>query len=166
MEAVNVQAKKMGAQDSAFSTEESLGVNKVVVTPPPKPPKQQKGNRRQGRCYRCGQEGHLSKDKCCPARQSVCMKCKKVDHYASVWKTNPGSYSASGNKSSGRKSKFGETKFVEEVVGEDTDDDEVLGIFTAKGSGKVGRTPIHVSVMLDQKSCKMQLDTGASVYLA
>ena len=91
------------------------------------------------------------------------MKCKKVGHYPSVCKTNPGSYSASGNKSSGRKSKFGETKFVEEVVEEDTDDDEVLGIFTVKDSGKVGRTPIHVSVMLHQKSCKMQLDTGATV---
>ena len=61
MEAVNVQATKMGGQDSASSTEESLGVNKVVVTPPPKPPKHQKGNKRQGRCYRCGQEGHFSK---------------------------------------------------------------------------------------------------------
>ena len=35
----------MGAQDSTFSTEESLGVNKVVVTPPPKPPKQPKGTK-------------------------------------------------------------------------------------------------------------------------
>ena len=33
MEAVNVQATKMGGQDSASSTEESLGVNKVVATP-------------------------------------------------------------------------------------------------------------------------------------
>ncbi len=58
MEAVDVQAKKMGAQDSAPSTVESLGVNKVIVTPPPKPPKQPKV-KRQGRCYRCGQEGHF-----------------------------------------------------------------------------------------------------------
>ncbi|KAL9967179.1 hypothetical protein ACROYT_G025356 [Oculina patagonica] len=61
------------------------------------------------------------------------------------------------------KQEFGETKFVEEVVEEDTEDDEVLGIFTVKDSGKAGRTPIHVSVILDQKSCKMQLDTGATV---
>ena len=154
MEAVNLQAKTMGAQDSTSSTEESLGVNKVALTPPPKPPKQQKGKKRQGRCYRCGQEGHFSKDTCCPARQAVCTKCKKVGHYASVCKTKP---------SSDRKREFKETKYVEEVVEEDTDDDEVLGIFTAKDSGKDGRTPIHVSVMLDQKSFKMQLDTGATV---
>lgn len=63
----------------------------------------------------------------------------KGGHYASVCKTNPGSHSASGNKSNGRKSKFGRVK---EVVEEDTDDDEVLGIFTAKDSGKIGRTHI------------------------
>ena len=43
------------------------------------------------------------------------------------------------------------------------EDDEVLGIFAAKKSGKGGHTPIYVSVMLDQKSCKVQLDTGAIV---
>ena len=77
-----------------------------------------------------------------------------MGHYASACKTKP---------SSDRKREFNETKYVEEVVEEDTDDDEVLGIFTAKDSGKDGCTPIHVSVMLDQKSFKMQLDTGATV---
>ena len=65
MEAVNLQAKKMGAQYSAFPTEVSLGV------------------------YRCGQEGHLNKDRSCPAYHSVCTKCKKVGHYASECKMKP-----------------------------------------------------------------------------
>ena len=45
METVDLQAKKMGAQDSASSTEESLGVNKVVSSPDSKPHKQQKGKK-------------------------------------------------------------------------------------------------------------------------
>ena len=45
MEAVDLQAKKMGAQDSVSSTEETLGVNKVVTTSDSKPPKQQKGKK-------------------------------------------------------------------------------------------------------------------------
>ena len=49
------------------------------------------------------------------------------------------------------------------MVEEDTEDDEVLGIFAAKDSVKNGHTPIYVSVILDQKSCEMQLDTGATV---
>ncbi len=42
-------------------------------------------------------------------------------------------------------------EYVKEVLEEDTDDDKVVGIFTAMDSC----SPIHVSVMLDQKSCKM-----------
>ncbi len=45
MEAVDVQAKKMGAQDSTFSTEELLGVNKFVVTHLQSLPSSQKGTK-------------------------------------------------------------------------------------------------------------------------
>lgn len=95
--------------------------------------------------------------------QSVCRKCKKVGHYASVCETKHSSDSATEHKSSGTKKEFRETKYVE-VVEEDTDDDDVvLGIFKAKDSGNDGHTPVYVSVMLDQKSCKMLLDNGATV---
>ena len=59
--------------------------------------------------------------------------------------------------------KSGETKYLEEVVEEDMEDDEVLGIFAMKKCAKDGHTPIYVSVMLGQRSCKMQLDTEATV---
>ena len=67
-----------------------------------------------------------------------------MGHYASVCKTKPSNDSATVNKSSGRKKEFGETKYLEEVVQEDMEDDEVLGIFAAKKSGKDGHTPIYV----------------------
>ena len=75
----------------------------------------------------------------------------------------PSNDSATGNKLSGKKKQVEETKYLEEVVEVDIKDDEALGIFAARDSGKDEHTPMHVSVMLDQKSCEMQLDTGATV---
>ena len=45
----------------------------------------------------------------------------------------------------------------------DETDDEVRGLFTAEKLGKEERLPMFVSVLLDKKTCKMQLDTGATV---
>lgn len=67
MEAVNLQAMKMGAQVLELQTEESLDVNKITPKTPPKTPKLNKA-----KCYRCGHEGHFARDECCPARQAVC----------------------------------------------------------------------------------------------
>ena len=55
-------------------------------------------------------------------------------------------------------------KYLEEVVVDGTDDDdEALDLFTAEDSRKKGDASVQVSVMLDQKSCEMQLDTGVTV---
>ena len=86
-----------------------------------------------------------------------------MGHYAGVCKTKPSNDSETGNKSSDTKRALGETKYLEEVVEEDTEDDEVLGIFAANDSAKDGHTLSFVSVLLDQKGCKMHLDTGATV---
>ena len=75
-----------------------------------------------------------------------------MGHYASVCKTKPCNESATGNKSHGGKGKLEGTKNLEGKVGEDIKDDEVLGIFAAKDSGKDGHTLIFKSVTLDQKS--------------
>ena len=35
------------------------------------------------KCWKCGREGHLSKDDCCPARKENCRKCG-IGHFAKV----------------------------------------------------------------------------------
>ena len=82
MEAVDLQAKQMGEQ-----REEQLSVHKVVQKSPSKSSKQPNKNYSKGRCYRCGQEGHYGRDKCCPARQAECSKCIMVGQNAAVCKT-------------------------------------------------------------------------------
>ena len=158
MEAVDLEAKQMGVQ-----REEPLSVHKGVQKSPSKSSKQPNKKSGKGRCYRCGQEGHYGQNKCRPAHQAECSKCKMVDHYAAVCKTK--TRGGAANSLGSRKREAEVNKYLEEVVVYDTDDDdhdEALGLFTAEDSEKKGHAPIQVSVMLDQKSCEMQLDTGAT----
>ena len=86
-----------------------------------------------------------------------------VGHYAAVCKTK--TRGGAANSLGGRKREVEVNKYLDEVVVDDTDndDDDALGLFTAEDSEKKGNAPIQVSVMLDQKSCEMQLDTGVTV---
>ena len=136
MEAVDLQSKKMGGSSNDI---ESLEVNKVFQKLSTQTPKSAKG-----RCYRCDREGHFSKDKCCPARQAVCGKCNKTGHFAVVCKSNNDSGATSRKNS--RKPETRYTRYVEEDVREDTEDEDELGIFTTRSSKKVGRTSIYISV--------------------
>ena len=160
MEAVDLQAKQMGEQ-----REEPLGVHKVVQKSSLKTSKQPNKKSGKGWCYRCGQEGHYARDKCCPARQAECSKCKMVGHYAAMCKTK--TRGGAANSSGGRKREAEVNKYLEGVVvgdaDDDDDDDEALRLLTAEDFRKRRHAPIQVSVMLDQKSCEMQLDTGATV---
>ena len=122
--------------------------HKVALTSSPNPSKQQRGKTKQERCYRCGQEGHFSKDKCCQASQTTCIKCKKVVHYAILCKTKPSSDSATRGQSSGKRRVLVETEYQEGVF-----EEEAL-IFTVNNSGKDGPASVSVLVILDQKGCK------------
>ena len=132
MEAADLQAKQMGVQ-----REEPLSVHKVVQKSLSKSSKQSNKKSGKRRCYRCGQEGHYGRVKCCPARKAECSKCKMVGHYAAVCKTK--TRGGAANSLGGRKREAEVNKYLEKVVVDDTDDDdEALGLFTAEDSEKRG----------------------------
>lgn len=69
LEAVDFQVKKMGDGASDNENHEKFEVHKVYT-------KSNTPAKKKGRCYRCDQEWHFSKDQCCPARKTVCRKCQ------------------------------------------------------------------------------------------
>ena len=104
MEAVDLQAKQMGEQ-----REEPLSVHKVVQKSPSKSSKQPNKKSGKGQCCRCGQQRHYGRDKCCPALQAKCSKCKMVGHYAAVCKTK--TRGGAANSLGGRKREAEVNKF-------------------------------------------------------
>lgn len=82
------------------------------------------------------------------------MKCKKVGYYVSVCQIKFSNDLIIVNKLVGRKRGFGKLKYLE-VVKEEIEDDEVLGIFVVKDFGKDEYILIFMLVMLDYKSCKV-----------
>ncbi|KAL9967390.1 hypothetical protein ACROYT_G025604 [Oculina patagonica] len=54
---------------------------------PPKPPKFKNGKTREAQCSRCLGQSHPKRQ--CPARESKCMKCSKIGHWAKACKSLP-----------------------------------------------------------------------------
>lgn len=71
----------------------------------------------KGQWYRYGQGENYGRDKCCPARQAECSKCKMVGYYAAMCKTKTRGEAA--NTLGGRKRGAEVNKYLEEVVVDD-----------------------------------------------
>ena len=84
-ETANLQAKDMTGNLSQRKSESS--VNSVKS-------KQSK----KILCYSCGKEGHMRKDKSCPARGKKCAKCGKYGHFAACCKAKSASGSDNGGE--------------------------------------------------------------------
>ena len=92
-------------------------------------------------CFRCGQQGHFSKDPACPAKDKKCHKCGNIGHFSRCCKTKP------------QKPKFHNKGHVRQVEEDSHDDDgECLYAFEidsdngAKHVIKVGTIPVNMIV--------------------
>lgn len=75
METAELQSREM--ESSMSESLNAMSISKQNTSP-------KKSNLK---CYRCGREGHISRDSCCPARNAICRKCKKEGHFEKVCRT-------------------------------------------------------------------------------
>lgn len=72
-ESANLQVKDMSGVDVGAPKAQSEAVNLV---------KPSGDGKRNLVCHNCGREGHIRRDRNCPARGKKCAKCSKIGHFA------------------------------------------------------------------------------------
>jgi hypothetical protein len=92
MEAVDLQMKRIEGKSNGEVNRVGSKDSVRKKSKPFKKPDAAKQNRGGSKfaCYRCGREGHFSKDPECPAKNATCSKCKFVGHFAPFCKTKQG----------------------------------------------------------------------------
>ena len=85
-EAVTQQASEMQADnvnkiDAKSATRNSKMAGRSRDTAHHRQPTETEKERK---CWKCGNEGHISKVECCPAKKGRCRKCGHVGHFAKV----------------------------------------------------------------------------------
>ena len=109
-------------------------------------------------CYRCGQSGH--RDVNCRFRTATCYYCGKVGHIKSVCRSRKHSRHSS-NHSSRSSTDHSSTAHPSEVkqISEEPNSTEEYTLFSIPSGS---RTPLYATVLIDNSSLIMEIDTGAS----
>lgn len=85
-EAVTQQANEMQA-DNVNKIDVKFSRNRAKMADRPRDTthhRQPNKKEKERKCWKCGREGHLSKDYCCPAKKEKCRKCGRIGHFAKV----------------------------------------------------------------------------------
>ena len=114
-------------------------------------------NRPTGRiCYRCGSENHIASFTSCPARDKPCNRCKVIGHYGKMCSRNRQDKSEKSEHRS-RRQRCNNVESSEEDACSIT----ILSTDDANGF----RSKIFSSLVVNNRSCKGIIDTGATVSL-
>ena len=90
--------------------------------------------RKAGKCFRCGHDGHFAKDLKCPARKETCRKCGKIGHFQLQCRSKSEQYSHNEKPTKSVKSSRSVrgVNAVEDdfafTIADNTDDDFVVNV--------------------------------------
>lgn len=149
METAAKNAKELAQQDGASNSE---SVNRMTT------PTRGKDTRSKftGTCFCCGRAGHKREN--CRLKDVTCRGCGKTGHIQRVCRSKSGARRK--HKPAGKRS----VHLLEESSEESSDDSsENYNLYSISSSSKT--KPYRVDIAINDKSTKMEIDTGASLTL-
>lgn len=113
----------------------------------------------EGRCYRCGRQGHQAKDKNCPALNQTCRKCSKTGHFASQCRTKLATAKPKQHTPAERPGKG--KRQVNVVENKDAEDEDFAFMI-----GDIDQAKVTVSIRVGgAELCGVLIDSGSTCNL-
>ena len=126
-------------------------------------------NDERRKCYNCGREGHLARDRNCPARGKKCAKCGRYGHFALCCRGERDSDVIRGRASKQQRNSGGRPRHVASFVGNEeaseSDEDCALAFMVSETEEDICHTVICdepvIEICVDGISTKALIDSGS-----
>lgn len=108
-------------------------------------------------CHRCGSKRHKANDDCCPAKDAMCMACRKTGHFARKCMSSKGKRPYEGNDGDNYKRRKVEVRYMkEERDNTGNANTNRLNVLSVNDGG------IKVVCAIGNVFVKMMIDSGTS----
>ena len=131
--------------------------------------RQRMTNDERRKCYNCGREGHLARDRNCPARGKKCAKCGSYGHFALCCRGERDSDVIRGRASKQQRNSGGRPRYVANFVGNqeasESDEDCAFAFMVSETEEDICHTVICdepvIEICVDGSSTKALIDSGS-----
>ncbi|XP_015754060.1 PREDICTED: uncharacterized protein LOC107333722 [Acropora digitifera] len=131
--------------------------------------RQRMTNDERRKCYNCGREGHLARDRNCPARGKKCAKCGRYGHFALCCRGERESDVIRGRASKQQRNSGGRPRYLANFVGNqeaaESDDDCAFAFMVSETEEDICHTVICdepvIEIFVHGITTKALIDSGS-----